>query len=95
MLFDMFFKPLKYEEYKLNSKTNSVSYLSPRDVMGIRLKGQLKVTTGTDGDTTTCTIVYKTTEKLKTLSKLEGRTIMECVPVNAFSLDTGYLSYVK
>lgn len=61
-------------------------------VKGIRLKGQLKYTSGSDGDSTTSSITYKTLVELKPFSMLEGREITECVPL---SMSNGYKIYVK
>ena len=62
---------------------------------GIRTKGQIKVEHSADGDTTSCNIVYKTKERLVPKSLLNGREIVECVPVAGFGLDCGYINYVK
>ena len=95
-MFDNYFDDLKYKEYAGMGKTGQAnSFKDTRLVKGIRLKGQLKNTHGTDGDTTTCTIVYKTKEYIVPKSMLEGREVMECVKVPAFGRDHGYMIYVK
>lgn len=97
-MFDMFFKKLDYEEYNGVSNSQMPLYKEAIQIEGIRLKGQIKVITSDNGDSTTCNIVYKTKQKIIPLSKLNGRTVMECVPVNALWIsenNAGYLSYVR
>lgn len=97
-MFDYFFKDIKYEEYNGLTASNQPSYKSAVNIKGLRLKGQIKVTTSDDGDSTTCSICYKTQVEVKPLSKIEGRTVVDCTPVNALWVDedkAGYLVYVK
>ena len=95
-MFDNYFNDLEYREYAGMSQTGQAkSFKEPRFIKGLRLKGQLKNTHSSDGDTTTCTIVYKTKEYVVKGSKLEDREVMECVKVPAFGRDHGYLVYVK
>ena len=95
-MFDNYFNDLEYREYAGMSQTGQAnSFKEPRYIKGIRLKGQLKNTHSSDGDTTTCTIVYKTKEYVVPHSKLENREVMECVKVAAFGRDHGYMVYVK
>jgi hypothetical protein len=94
-MFDNYFTDLKYEEYNGLGKTGQPSYKPSRFVKGLRLKGQLKFTTSSDGDTTSCSIVYKTSECIIPNSKLEGRTVMETVKTSGFGRDCGYQVYVK
>jgi hypothetical protein len=92
---NIYYEDLKYREYTGKTSSNTDSYANTVIIKGLRLKGQIKVVHGEDGDTTTCTIVYKTKEPLVTKSFINGREIMECVPVAGFGLNCGYLSYVK
>jgi hypothetical protein len=97
-MFDRFFKQLEYEEYIGISVTGQPTYANKKLIDGLRLKGQVKVVTSEEGDSTSCNIVYKTKQKIIPLSKINGRTVMECVPVNALWVSedkAGYLSYVK
>ena len=95
-MFEYYYNDLEYREYAGMGQTGQAnSFKEPRIIKGIRLKGQLKYTHGTDGDTTTCTIVYKTKEYVVKGSKLEDREIVECVKVSAFGRDHGYMVYVK
>lgn len=95
-MFDNYFNDLEYKEYAGMSQTGQAnSFKEARYIKGIRLKGQLKFTHGNDGDTTTCTIVYKTKEYIVKGSKLEDREVVECVKVAAFGRDHGYMVYVK
>ena len=86
---------LKYKEYAGLNKSGQPSYKEEVTIKGLRLKGNLKVTTGEDGDSTTCTIQYKTPNRLIPFSTINGRTIMECVEIKRFGYDCGYVSYVK
>ena len=92
-------RKLKYEEYNGLSVSNTPVYKSSRLVDGYRIKGQTKITkTVTDGsvsESTTCNIVYRVKEYIKTNSKIEGHTVMECVPVDTFIEQEEYLVYVK
>ena len=95
-MFDNYFDDLKYQEYIGEGRTGqSAGYKDAIYIKGIRLKGQLKNTHSSDGDTTTCTIVYKTKEYAVPHSKLENREVMECIKVAAFGRDHGYMVYVK
>jgi len=94
-MFDYYHKPLKYKEFDRLSDSNVPLYKQATEVMGLRTKGQTKVVHSEDGDSVTCTIVYRVTEPLVPKSILDGHEIMECVPINALMLQTGYLVYVK
>lgn len=98
IMFNRFFKQLEYEEYLGLGVTGQPTWKPVTEIEGLRLKGQIKVVTSEDGDSTSCNIVYKTMQKIVPLSKINGRTVMECVPVNALWVTedkAGYLSYVK
>jgi hypothetical protein len=86
---------LVYKEYNGVNDSNNPIYKTSTNISGLRLKGQLKVTTSSDGDTTSCTIAYKTPQPLIPNSILNNRTIMECVKVQGLGYDCGYISYVK
>lgn len=86
---------LEYKEYTGLGNSGQPNYSPKQMIYGLRLKGQIKVTTSEDGDATTCNIAYKTPNKLVPLSQLNGRTIMECVKVPGLGRDCGYVSYVK
>lgn len=98
-MFDEFFKDITYEEFQgLGDSNEPLPLLPPVSIKGLRLKGQIKVVHTDDGDQTTCTICYKTKQYIKPMSKLNGREVMECTPVNALWVSderAGYLSYVK
>lgn len=86
---------LKYEQASMNTETNTKLFLSPVMIKGLRVKGSIKVVHSESGDSTTCSIVYRTKDKLVVGSKLNGREIMESVKINSFVSDAGYLNYVK
>lgn len=86
---------LKYEEASRNTETDTKILLAPVMIKGLRVKGSVKVTHSESGDSTTCSIVYRTKDKLVIGSKLNGREIMESVKINSFLPDAGYLNYVK
>lgn len=97
-MFDFFFKDIRYEEYIGKTSSNTNKYSEPRLIKGLRLKGYIKVTTDGNGESTSCSIAYKTKEKIKPFSKLNGREVTECIPVEALFIseeDAGYISYVK
>ena len=87
------FRDLEYRECTGSTDENT-PIVSEDAVMikGMRLKGQLKYTHSEDGDSTTTSIVYKTLTEVKPFSLLEGREVMECVPL---SMSNGYKVYVK
>jgi hypothetical protein len=64
-------------------------------IKGLRVKGSIKVVHDKGGDSTTCSIVYRTADKLVVGSKLNGREIMESVKIDSFLPNAGYLNYVK
>lgn len=86
---------LRYEQATYNTETDTKILLSPVIIKGLRVKGSIKVTHSEGGDSTTCSIVYRTKDKLVIGSKLNGREIMESVKINSFLPDAGYLNYVK
>lgn len=95
MFDNMYREKIKYKEYTGKTSSNTDSYAPERTIIGLRLKGKISVVHSDSGDTTTCSIVYKTKEKLVPGSFLNGREIMECVKVSGFGFDCGYLSYIK
>lgn len=95
MFENIYYEDLKYKRYTGKTSSNTDDYAETVIIKGLRLKGQIKVVHGEDGDTTTCSIVYKTKEPLVTKSFINGREIMECIPVAGLGLNCGYLSYVK
>lgn len=94
-MFDNYYSTIEYKEYVGLTDSGQPSYKNTVNIKGLRLKGQIKVSHSNDGDTTSCSIVYKTKEKIVPLSMINGREVMECVPVSGFGRDCGYLSYVK
>lgn len=96
-MFDTFYKNnIEYEEFDGLGSNQQPTFKSKVNIRGIRLKGQIKVVHTDDGDETTCTICYRTTQKIVPQSKLNGRIVMECTPVNALWIDNaGFISYVK
>ena len=94
-MFDILKEDLRYEEASYNTKTDTKILLAPVVIKGLRVKGSIKVTHSEGGDSTTCSIVYRTAEQLVVGSKLNGREIMESVKINSFLHDAGYLNYVK
>ena len=95
MFDNIYYQELNYKKYLGKTSSDTDTYAETVVIKGLRLKGQIKVVHSEDGDTTTCTIVYKTKERLIPKSLINGREIMECVAVAGFGLDCGYLSYVK
>jgi hypothetical protein len=95
MFNSMLREDLNYEQASMNTDTNTKLYLAPKIIKGLRVKGSIKVVHSESGDSTTCTIVYRTKDKLVVGSKLNGREIMESVKINSFVSDAGYLNYVK
>lgn len=94
-MFNIYHKPLKYKEFTGLSPSNTPMYANETTILGLRTKGNIKVIHTEDGDEVTCSIVYRTAFPLVPKSLLEGREIIECVPINALFLSTGYLCYVK
>lgn len=94
-MFNSYFKSLKYEEYIGLGDSGQESYKEAVDIKCLRMSGRLKIVHNEGGDYTESSVVYKTKEKLVAKSLLNGREIMECVPVEGFGLDCGYLSYLK
>jgi hypothetical protein len=84
-----------YREYLGLSISGQPRYNEVKNIKALRLKGQYKVINSSDGDSTTCTIVYKTLIPLIPNSELDGRTIVECVKIYGLGLDCGYMIYVK
>ena len=95
MLDNIYRDELKYREYLGENDSQQETFAPVRTIKGLRLKGNIKVTTGKDGDSTTCSISYKTPERLIPRSEINGRVIMECVKVAGLGHDCGYVSYVK
>ena len=98
-MFDLFnknFTELRYEKYGLIGDTG-VSKLNPPSIlMGLRLKGNMRVSINGNGEeTVTSTIQYRVGEYVPPNSKINGRLVTECVPINALGIDTGYIVYVK
>lgn len=94
-MLDILIDDIKYEKCVTESKTNTPSLLAPVVIKGLRVRGNIKVTHSDNGDSTTCTIVYRTAEKIPAHSKLNGHEVMESVKINAFGRNVGYLNYVK
>lgn len=95
-MFDEFYEDIKYEQYIAESKSNTPHLLPAVYIKGLRLKnGRVKVSTSKDGDTSTCSIVYKTKEKINKHSKLNGREVVESVKLSTFGIYDAYLNYVK
>lgn len=95
MFNNIYRQKLTYKEYCGETDTNQSFYKDIVEIDGLRLKGQEKITHSTDGDTTTCTIQYKTPMYIVPKSLLNGREVMECIQVSGLGKDCGYLSYVK
>ena len=95
MFDNIYYQDVKYKEYQGKSASVTDIWARETTIKALRTKGNIHVTHGSDGDTTSCTIQYKTKEKLIPKSLINGREIMECVKVPAFGLDCGYISYVK
>lgn len=95
MFDNVYNQDIEYSEYIVLSQTGGASLKEPVTIKGLRLKGQLKVSTNSDGETTSCSIVYKTPIRIIPNSELNGRAVMECVKVSGFGLNCGYISYVK
>lgn len=91
----IYYQKLRYKEYKGKSSSNTDLYDDEILIDGLRIRGDIKITHSDDGDTTTCNIVYRTRDKLVAKSLLNGREIMECVPVAGLGLNCGYVNYVK
>lgn len=95
-MFDEFYEDIKYEQYVAESKSNTPHLLSPVIIKGLRLKGgKISVSHSDSGDTTTCSIVYKTKNKIPVHSKLNGREVVECVKLHTFGVYEAYLNYVR
>ena len=95
MFNNIYIDELKYKEYTGLTNSGQPSYKSEQIIKGLRLKGNIRVVTSKDGDSTSCSISYKTPNKLIPLSTINGRTIMECVKVPGLGHNCGYISYVK
>ena len=94
MFENIYYQQLVYQEYLGKTASNTDNYGPETTIMGLRKDGHFKVTHGADGDTTICTIVYKTKEPLVEKSLINGREIISCLPVPGLGLDCGYMSYV-
>lgn len=94
-MIDSYFKTLKYEEYDGVDDNNKDIYKPVINIKGLRMSGRLKIVHAESGDYTESSVIYKTKEKLIAGSLLEGREIMECVPVEGLGFKCGYLSYLK
>ncbi|MBQ4030687.1 MAG: hypothetical protein II625_02920 [Bacilli bacterium] len=98
-MFDNFYKSnIEYEEFNGIGSNNQPTFKTKVNIKGIRVKGQIKVVHTDDGDETTCTICYRTRQRIIPQSKLNGREVMMCIPVNALWVSeeqVGYTSYVK
>lgn len=86
------FRDLEYQEVDYYNEKNIAIHKEPVTIKGTRLKGQIKVINSKDGDNTSCSIVYKTEKEVIAGSLIEGREVMECVPL---SMSNGYKVYVK
>lgn len=86
---------IKFEQYVAENDSNTFSYKPPVEIMGLRLRGQYKFSTGKDGDSTSSNIVYRTKIKIPKHSKLDGHEVMESVRVDSSLPNAGYLNYVK
>lgn len=95
MFDNIYYQDVKYKEYIGKSASGTDNYKPEVLIKALRTKGEIKITHDKDGDTTTCTIQYKTKEKLIPKSMINGREIMECVPVAGFGINCGYISYMK
>lgn len=95
-MFDINYTDLDYEQYTGLNESNQPSYAAKTTIRGMRVKGEIKVIHNeNDGDSTTCTICYRTNNRIVKNSRLNGREVVDCVPVSTFGLDEAYLSYVK
>lgn len=94
-MIDSYFDSLKYKEFIELNKSGQPQYKPERIVKGLRLSGRLKIVHTESGDYTESSVIYKTVEKLKAQSLLEGREIMECVHVPGLGYNCGYMSYLK
>lgn len=94
-MFSRFYKPLRYKEFNGLGESGTDSYLAESTIQGLRIKGQTKVTTDKNGQSVTCSIVYRVERYVPPNSLIEGREVMECVPINSLSLNTGYLCYMR
>lgn len=95
-IFDRFYKDLEYIECDGIGQTGQAnSFKEPRLVKGTIIGGKLVNETTKDGDTTICSLVYKTTEYIVKGSKLDGREVIGCKEIPAFNIYTEYKVYVK
>lgn len=94
-MFDRYYTDLKLKRYIGLSESNTPMFAPVTDIKGLRIKGQVHVTHSKDGDSTTCSIVYRVNEYIQPQSFINGREVTECVKTGALMMDTGYLAYVK
>jgi len=95
MFDNIYYEDLIYEEYNGLNDSNTESWKEPTSIKGLRLKGSIKVTHGSDGDSTTSSLVFKTKNRLIPKSRIDGREIIDCVPVPGLGINCGYMSYTK
>lgn len=95
MFDNIYYEDLVYEEYNGLNDSNTESWKEPVNIKGLRLKGSIKVTHSSDGDSTTSSLVFKTKDKLIPKSRIDGREIIDCVPVPGLGINCGYMSYTK
>lgn len=95
MFENTYYEDLVYEEYNGLNDSNTESWKEPTNIKGLRLKGSIKVTHSSDGDSTTSSLVFKTKDRLIPKSRIDGREIIDCVPVPGLGINCGYMSYTK
>lgn len=86
---------VNYKEYNGLGTTGQPSFKESVKIKALLLSGKTTYTYNSDGDTTSCSFVYKTVNKLVKKSQINGREIMDCVKVEGLGRNCGYMSYVK
>ena len=86
---------IKLRLFSAESDSNTSSLGPVQNIMGLRLKGHYSFTTGTGGDSSSTSIVYRIRDKIPKKSTLDGHVVMDCVRVDSHLPDAGYLCYCK
>lgn len=96
MLYDNLYKEtIKYKEFQGKSESGTNKFGDVQEIPCLRLKGYRKVTVGSDGDSVSTSIQYRTPFKLVKGSKLGEYEVMESVAVDSPLPNAGFINYLK
>jgi hypothetical protein len=86
---------VNYEEYNGIGVTGQPQYKETKQLKALRLRGTTSINYADDGDSTSASYVYKTIDHIVPRSRINGREVIDCVKVEGFGRNCGYMSYVK